>query len=99
MFLSAAALALSPATAGSTATSALILSGRACATLKPNAAALAVKQHDAGTDFVDQRGIGGDDRVVGVEPARHDLLHEIVVGLDRKLGARQRLALRGIGIP
>ena len=62
-------------------------------------AGLAVKQQDAGTDLVDQRGVGRDDRCVGVGPARHDLLGEIVVGLDRKLAAGVHFHLCGIGIP
>src|SRR5262249_25826598 len=31
--------------------------------------------------------IGGDDLIVGGEPARHALLHELLVGLDRELDA------------
>src|SRR2546422_9715009 len=48
---------------------------------------------------VDERGVGGDDRVVGRRPARHDLAHEVVVALDRELAAfhaeaPERLVLR-----
>src|SRR5882762_2036124 len=88
MFLRTAACFASPIPAGSTATSALTLSGRACATLKEN---------HAGTDLVHQRGVGADNRLVCGGPARHVLLHEIVVGLDRKLARRHQLLLRRIG--
>ena len=67
--------------------------------LEAERAALAVQQQHAGADLVDQREIGGDDRVVGGEPARHRLLHVILVGLDRELAAGQQLALGRIGVP
>ena len=37
--------------------------------------------------------------LVGGEPARHRLLHVVVVGFDRELVSRQQLALGGIGVP
>src|SRR5207244_9472754 len=48
---------------------------------------------------VDQRRVGRDHRLVGVEPARHDLLDEIVIGLERKLRIWRRPTLARIGIP
>ena len=61
MFLSAATLSLSPLP-GSTATSAFTLSGRASATLKPNAPAWECTSTHAGADLVDQLDVGRDDR-------------------------------------
>ena len=61
--------------------------------LEAEGAGLAVHQHDARADLVDQLDIGGDDLLVGGEPARHALLHELLVGLDRKLRARIGRAL------
>src|SRR5881396_274509 len=60
---------------------------------------LRVKENHAGTDLVHQRGVGADDRLVGGRPARHALLHEIVVDLDRELHVGHQLPLRRIGAP
>src|SRR5215510_12464152 len=46
---------------------------------------LAVHQDYARAHLVDQREIAGHDWLVGAEPARHTLLHELLVGLGRKL--------------
>ena len=78
---------------------ALILSGRCSATWKPKMPPWLCSQQYARANLVDQRHVGGDDRLVGREPARHRLLHVVVIRLDRKLRARHRLALGGIGIP
>ena len=72
---------------------------------------LRVEQDHAGTHLVDERGVGGDDRIVGRRPARHDLAHEVVVAVDRELAAlhaeaaerlvlrqEQRLALEDVGV-
>src|SRR5437588_302715 len=58
---------------------------------------LRVKEDHARAHLVDQRDVSADDRVVGGGPARHVLLHEIVVGLDRELARRHQLLLRRIG--
>jgi len=47
-----------------------------------------------GQDLVDERGVGADDRLVGGGPARHALLDEIVVALDRELDRRVPTGLR-----
>src|SRR5207247_2231997 len=72
---------------------------------------LRMEQDHARTHLVDERGVRGDDRVVGRRPARHDLAHEVVVALDRELAAlhaeaserlvlrqEERLALENVGI-
>ena len=59
-------------------------------------AALAVHHHDAGADLVDELRIGGDGGRVRGGPARHHLLDEIVVALDRELVAGERAALRPV---
>jgi hypothetical protein len=66
---------------------------------KAEAARLTVKQQNAGTHLVYQRGIGGDDRTNGGGPAWHDLLGEIVVRLDGKLAAGIYFHLRRVGAP
>src|SRR5260221_6732095 len=60
---------------------------------------LRVKEDDTRTHAIDERDICADDRLVGRRPARHALLHEIVVGLDRELHVRHQLALRRVGTP
>ena len=67
--------------------------------LEAERAALAVQQQHAGADLVHQREVGVDDRLVGGEPARHRLLHVIVVGLHRELVSGQHLALGRISVP
>ena len=67
--------------------------------LEAKRAALAVQQQHARADLVHQRHIGGDDGVVGRQPARHRLFHIVVVGLDRELAAGQHPALGRIRIP
>ena len=67
--------------------------------LQAERAALAVQQQHARADLVDQRDVGRDDGVVGRQPARHRLLHVIVVGLDRELAPGQHRALGRIGVP
>ena len=54
-----------PGDAASTATMRLDLVGALLGDLEAERAALAVQQHHAGADLVDQREIGGDDRLVG----------------------------------
>ena len=56
-------------------------------------------QHHARADFVHELDVGGDDLIVGGEPTRHALLHELLVRLDRKLDARIDRAFRFIVIP
>jgi hypothetical protein len=60
---------------------------------------LAVHQHHARADFVHELDIGGDDLIIGGEPARHALLHELLVGLDRKLDAGIGRALGLVVVP
>src|SRR4051812_25561617 len=62
-------------------------------------AGLAVHHDHAGADLVDQRDIGGHDLIVGGEPARDALLHELVVGIDRKLCAWIGRALALVVVP
>src|SRR5262249_56304506 len=54
---------------------------------------LAVHQHDARADLVDQLDVSLDDLVVGRGPARDALLEELIIGLHRKLRARIGRAL------
>ncbi len=56
--------------------------------LEAEGARLAVHHHDAWTDLVHQRDVGSNNCIIGGGPARHALLHELLVGLDRKLRAR-----------
>src|SRR6267378_209038 len=58
---------------------------------------LRVKENHAGAHAIHQRRIRADNRLVGRRPARHVLLHETVVGLDRELAGRHQLLLRRIG--
>src|SRR5258707_6442181 len=56
--------------------------------LEAELAGLRMEQDYAGADPVHQRGVRGDDGVVRGGPARHALLDEVLVFLDRKLAAR-----------
>jgi hypothetical protein len=85
--LSLGALVIVPAVAGSTAT------------IAAERAALAVRQHHARADLVHQRQIARHNGVVGDEPARHLLLHVVLVGLYRELAAGEHLALGRVGVP
>src|SRR4029077_13967406 len=66
--------------------------------LEAKGAGLAVEQDNAGTDPVDLRNIGRDDRIIGGGPARNVLLDEILVSFVWKLAARHQLSLRWIRI-
>ena len=79
-------LARSGAPDGSTAISALILSGASSAAVKPEFG-LAVHDHDARTDLLHQRIVGAEGRGIVGDPARHALLHELIEGIDGKLHA------------
>src|SRR6266571_3395799 len=57
---------------------------------------LRVEEDHARAHLVDERGVSADDRLVGRRPARHVLLDEIVVALDRELAVRHQPLLRGI---
>src|SRR5205809_7847467 len=55
-----------------------------------------MNEHDAGTDFIHERRIRSDDRIIGSRPAWHILLREVIVALERKLAAEQYYHFRRV---